>query len=248
MSPRSTAKRAVVLAASVVAVLALTAAAQKPATIHHTYSDTVWSGMVNVSSSNYLSTTMDVVVPSVTAKCGSKATTAIWTGLGGYGGLPFAQNGFSVDSVGIAPWYEVFEASGKTVEVNIAMPARVKVGDKMLVSEGFSANHAALTMTWNDLTVAGNNKVVTLTNASKYYGGRSAEYVIESAPTQDDLMQFSPVVISAASSRNASGTVIDADANGDIHNLVGPKGNALDSVAASSTDPTVFSTTWKACS
>lgn len=159
----------------------------------------IWAGAIDAGR-GFTAVEGTVVVPRVDALCGTNSNVAIWVGLGGYLGMPFAQNGISVTPRGRSAWYELFDRNGNGPVVSV--PLAMSSGDQVRLSLAFSAGHGTLTFVWRNLTRHVQTQRV-IGNAARWYNGGTAEWIVERAnydpPTSSPaLAHFSPVTFTGA--------------------------------------------------
>ncbi|HVQ94694.1 MAG TPA: G1 family glutamic endopeptidase [Mycobacteriales bacterium] len=176
-----------------VCVGALLAAGSAPASAATEGYSGAWSGLVS-GGGGYVSVSAEVTVPKVTAYCGKDSNVVAYVGLGGWGSLPFAQNGFTVTPSGLGAWYEVFDRAGRGTTVGVPLP--IRPGDRVRLSLAFSTDRTVLRFHWENLT---QHRVVArqIGNAARYYNGATADYVVERAwyPYRGaPLARFTPVI------------------------------------------------------
>jgi len=105
------ARTCAVLLAVLAAVLTMSTPAQAMTGTFYTTS-TVWSGVVRPGS-GITRVSGDVTLPKVDPRCGVTSVASMWVGLGGYGQLPFVQNGVTISGTGAtSAWYELFDRNG----------------------------------------------------------------------------------------------------------------------------------------
>jgi hypothetical protein len=192
-----------------------------------------------------------IVVPKVDATCGTNSNVAVWVGLGGFGTLPFAQNGITVTPSGTSAWFELFDRTGAGPVVGVSLP--MKAGDVVALGLGFSPGHTVLTLTWSNLTR--NQKVTrTINNAARWYNGSTAEWIVERAALDvlhdsPYLAHFSPITFTYAVygtptiGRNAFPATYVSTINS---KYVSGKYHPMTRVAPSANSQ-AFTTTWLAC-
>ena len=154
--------------------------------------NTTWSGVVS-KGSGYSAARGSFVVPRASARCGV-GVMSVWVGLGGFGRLPFVQNGFTITRTAVAGWYEVFDRYGNTSTVPVAIAARP--GDTVSPVLTFSADHSTLRFAWRNVT-RGTQVVRIVHHAQRFYNGRTAEWIAERAPydtaTDTPLLAHAPI-------------------------------------------------------
>jgi hypothetical protein len=203
-----------------------------------------WAGVLS-RGAGYTAVTADVTVPRVTALCGKDSNVVAYIGLGGWTGLPFAQNGFTVTPRGLSAWSEVFDRSGRGPTA--AVPLAIRPGDRMRLGLSFSANRSVLTFRWENLTL---HRVVTrqVANAGRYYNGSTADYVVERSwyPYRGSpLARFTPITFSNAKAAR-SGRWVPAYNSGSTRvTMLGGRANTVARVSAAS--GTSFTTSWAGC-
>jgi hypothetical protein len=210
-----------------------------------------WSGIVNTNGA-FDSVGMEMIVPRVSAVCGTASNAAVWAGLGGYGRVPFAQNGITVTPGGVGVWYELFDRTGngpvRGVQLKNVAGAAVqpKAGDIMAVSLKFTSGYTRLSFGWSDLTNH-THAYVLIGNAARWYNGSTAEWIVEHSPATPYFASFSPIKIYRAWAE-MSGRRIAAMHGAGVVLLTLQKGpDRLDSVVPSSTDESAFTTSWLRC-
>ncbi|HVQ44155.1 MAG TPA: G1 family glutamic endopeptidase [Candidatus Saccharimonadia bacterium] len=204
-----------------------------------------WAGLVD-GGGGYTKITADVVVPSVTTACGTGSAVAVYVGLGGWGSLPFAQNGFTVTPQGVGVWWEVFDRNGNGPVAGIALATRP--GNKLRFGFEFASHGTVLTFYWANLTTG---KVVTrrITNAARYYNAKTADYVVErpnypkaGAP----LAQYRPITFTRAQAVRSGRWVPAYNTGSVLVSTLGRAGNVISHVTAARAD--TFTTAWSGCS
>ncbi len=237
------------VARRVVVVLAIMTAVALGAVPAHAVSrgsSRLWSGLVS-RGGGYTAVTADVRVPRVTALCGSRSNVVVYVGLGGYGSLPFVQNGITLlPGNGIGVWSEVFDRYGHTRVTSMTLP--VRSGDLVRLGARFSSNKRSLLFTWSNLTL---HKTVrqSVTNAARYYNGATADYVVERSwyPYRGSpLARYGSVGFSRAYASRYGHSVGAYNGSSRIITLRGTGGRALSSVVYAR--GTKFTTAWKGCS
>jgi len=204
----------------------------------------LWSGLVS-NGGGYTRVTADVTVPRVSTYCGTSSNVVAYVGLGGWSGVPFAQNGFTVTPKGLGLWWEVFDRTGAGPTAAVSLP--IRPGDTIRLGLWFSADKSVLTFRWENLTV---RKAVsrTVTNARRYYNGSTADYVVERSwyPYRGSpLARFSGITFRNAKAVR-SGTWLAAYNSGSTRvTLVGDRGNQLARVTYAT--GTTFTTSWLGC-
>lgn len=161
--------------ATTLCLLALPISLASPADATMMATSPAWSGSVTPGG-GYTSVTAQFVVPRVTAACGRDSNVAIFVGLGGWGSLPFVQDGVTVTPAGASAWYETF--SRGHADPGVGVPLVVRPGDRVRISLSFANHGYYLTFRWENLTTRKTvNKAIS--NASRYYNGATADYVVE---------------------------------------------------------------------
>ncbi len=234
-------KRVVLLLAVVTAAVL----AAGPAHAVSRDSSNLWSGLVSPGG-GYSAVTADVRVPKVTTGCGSSSNVVIYVGLGGYGSLPFVQNGITlIPGRTIGVWSEVFDRYGHTRVTSKAL--QVRPGDLLRLSAQFSASRYQLIFTWNNLSL---HKSVTqlVTSAAKYYNGATADYVVERSwyPYRGSpLAQYGRVSFGRAYALRYGHVVAAYNGSTRVVTMRGIGGRVLSTVA--SVGGQSFTTAWKGC-
>jgi hypothetical protein len=203
-----------------------------------------WSGLVSTGG-GYLSVTAEVTVPKVTASCGRDSNVVAYVGLGGWGSLPFAQNGFTVTPSGLGAWYEVFDRAGRGTTAGVPLP--VRPGDRVRLSLAFSTDRSVLWFHWENLT---QHRVVVrqVANAARYYNGATADYVVERAwyPYRGaPLARFAPVTFSNARAIRAGHWLAAVNPRTVRVTMLGATGRPIARVSAAS--GTSFQASWAGC-
>lgn len=235
-------RSALTVVAVAVAGLALAAA---PARAVTSASSGLWAGLVTAGG-GYTSVTADVTVPRVTALCGANSNVVAFVGLGGWSGLPFVQNGFTVTPKGMGVWSEVFDKSGAGPVTSVSLP--IRAGDKIRLSIVFSADRSALVFGWNNLTLK-RSVSRRVTNASRYYNGSTADFIVERSwyPYRGaPLARFSPISFSNAKALRRGAWVPAYNSGSTKVTLQGARGNRIASVTSAA--GTAFTASWAGCS
>jgi hypothetical protein len=243
-------RRIVVLVLTLAAVLQVTATA--PATAAVAVGGNLWAGIIDRGAAGISHVSGRITIPRVDAACGARSNVAVWVGLGGYGTVPFAQNGITLTPSGSGAWYELFDRAGVGPVVSVPLP--MKAGDVVVLGLAFSPDHRVLTFGWSNLT-SRQRVARTLTNAARWYNGSTAEWIVERAgfdSVHDSpyLAHFSPITFTNAVSstptvgRNAlpntyTSTMIS-------RYVIGRPFHPMTRVTPS-VDPRAFTTTWLAC-
>lgn len=204
-----------------------------------------WSGVLS-RGGNFAAVDADVTVPRVTAYCGKNSNVVAYVGLGGWTSLPFVQNGFTVTPNGLGVWYEVFDRAGHGSTVSV--PLAIRPGDRVRLMLAFSADRSVLTFWWDNLTL---HRWVSrrLYNATRYYNGSTADYVVERSwyPYRGSpLAQFTPITFTNAKALRGGRWVAAYTATSTKVTMLGSRGNTVSRVAAAG--GTSFRTTWSGCS
>jgi Peptidase A4 family len=159
----------------------------------------VWSGAID-GGSGVSHVSGRLAIPKIDAGCGLHSNVAVWVGLGGYGKLPFAQNGITLTPSGMSAWFELLDKSGNGPVQSVALP--MKTGDVVALNLAFSPGHTVLSLTWSNLT---RHQSVTrrFLNAARWYNGSTAEWIVERAAfdARHDspyLARFSPITFTNA--------------------------------------------------
>jgi hypothetical protein len=185
-----------------------------------------WSGSTTPGG-GYTSVTMQFVVPHVSAACGRDSSVAIFDGLGGWGSLPFVQNGITVTPAGASAWREVFDRNGGGSVVGV--PLRVRSGDRVRVSLSFADRAYHLTFRWENLTLhTAYNAAIS--GAARYYNGATADYVVErpNYPYRGAALgAFDSVTFQDARALRGRRWVADIDHNASLITMVGATGRTL---------------------
>jgi hypothetical protein len=203
-----------------------------------------WSGLVSTGG-GYNDVTADIVVPRVTGSCGTGSHVVAYIGLGGWTGVPFTQNGFTVTPRGASAWSEEFDRNGNGPVTNVALPLRP--GDTIRLRLRFNANRSVLDYTWQNLTL---HKTVTrhVTNAARYFNGSTADYVVERAwyPFKGaPLGHYTPVSVTNAKAAR-DGVWIPAYNSRSVRvSMLGAGGRTISRVTAAKN--TSFTTGWSGC-
>jgi hypothetical protein len=208
-------------------------------------SSNLWSGLVSPGG-GYGAVTADVRVPKVTANCGSRSNVVIYVGLGGYGSLPFVQNGITlVPGQSIGVWSEVFDRYGNTRITSRAL--LVRPGDLVRLSIWFSPSRYQLVFSWNNLTLR-RSVTQSVTNAARYYNGATADYVVERSwyPYRGSpLTQYGRVSFARAYAVRYGRAVSAYNGSSRVVTLRGIGGRALSAVVSAGGQS--FTTAWKGC-
>ena len=226
-----------------VAVAVLVGAA--PAHAVSSGSSRLWSGLVSPGG-GYTAVTADVRVPRVTAGCGASSNVVVYVGLGGYGSLPFVQNGITLlPGRGVGVWSEVFDRAGHTRVTSRNL--RVRPGDLVRMSARFSPSKYLLVFSWSNLSLRQTVRQ-TVTNAGRYYNGATADYVVERSwyPYRGSpLAQYGRVGFSRAYAERHGHVVPAYSSSSRVITLRGSGGRALSSVVWARGQS--FITAWRGC-
>jgi hypothetical protein len=203
-----------------------------------------WTGVLS-RGGGYTAVTADVTVPRVSTYCGKDSNVVAFIGLGGWTGLPFVQNGFTVTPRGLGVWYEVFDSAGRGPVVGV--PLAIRPGDRVRLGLSFSANRSVLTFRWENLTL---HRAVsrTVSNAGRYYNGSTADYVVERSwyPYRGSpLARFTPITFSNAKAVRYGRSVPAYNSGSTRVTMLGARGNTVARVAP--TSGTSFTTSWAGC-
>jgi Peptidase A4 family len=203
-----------------------------------------WSGLVSTGG-GYNDVTADVIVPRVTGLCGYGSHVVAYIGLGGWSGLPFVQNGFTVTPGGASAWSEEFDRAGNGPVTNVVLP--VRPGDRIRLRLRFNANRSVLDYTWQNLTL-GKSVTRRVTNAARYFNGSTADYVVERSwfPFRGaPLGRYTPVSFTNAKAARG-GLWIPAYNSRSIRvSMLGGAGQTISRVTAAK--GTSFTTGWSGC-
>jgi hypothetical protein len=162
--------------AAVVAAAVTLPALAGPAAAAGTAYSAQWSGLV-ATAGGYTAVSAEFTVPKVTGRCGLDSAAAVFIGLGGWGRVPFAQNGITLTPGGrVGVWSEVFDARGRGPITSRQLP--VKAGDRLRLGLGFSPSHQTLVFTWVNLT-SRRQTSQTVHGAAGYFNGATADLVVE---------------------------------------------------------------------
>jgi hypothetical protein len=203
-----------------------------------------WAGVLS-RGGGYTAVTADVTVPRVSTYCGSDSNVVAYVGQGGWTGLPFVQNGFTVTPKGRSAWYEVFDAAGRGSVAGVPLP--IRPGDRVRLGLSFSANRSVLTFRWENLTL---HQVVSrkMSNAGRYYNGSTADYIVERSwyPYRGaPLARFSPITFSNAKAVRYGHWVAAYNSGSTRVTMLGARANTVARVTAAS--GTTFTTSWAGC-
>jgi hypothetical protein len=231
-------------------IAALQISGSAPASAATAVGGNLWAGVIDAGT-GISSVSGRVTVPKVDAACATNSNAAVWVGLGGYGTVPFAQNGITVTPGGFGAWYELFDKFGQGPVVSVSLP--MKAGDVIGLGLAFSANHTMLTFTWSNLT---SNQTVTrtITGAARWYNGTTAEWIVERGgydPLHDtpNLAHFSPITFTNAvyaSSTVAHNAMPNTYTSTVASKYIGGTSHPMARVT-SSANAQAFTTTWVAC-
>ena len=207
----------------------------------------VWSGIIDRSVGLTEAHTR-FTVPRVYSTCGTRSNVAVWTGLGGYGPFPFAQNGVSLTPSGFGAWYELFDKNGLGPIASV--PLTIRSGDVIELDLRFTVRHTVLTMTWTNIS-RHQSVSRTLANATRWYNGTTAEWIVERADydyrhDSPYFAQFSPITFTAAWTRTATGAARSAFPNTFRSELLG-KGAYHTLTTTTPRSAQSFTTTWRGC-
>jgi hypothetical protein len=227
-----------------VSVGALMAAGSSPADAATESYSGAWSGLVSAGG-GYVAVSAEVTVPKVTAYCGKDSNVVGYVGLGGWGSLPFAQNGFTVTPSGLGAWYEVFDRAGRGTTVGVPLP--IRPGDRVRLSLAFSTDRSVLRFHWENLT---QHRVVArqIGNAARYYNGATADYVVERAwyPYRGaPLARFTPVAFRNAKAIRGGHWLPAVNPRTIRVTMLGATGRPIARVSTAA--GTSFQTSWAGC-
>jgi hypothetical protein len=236
-------RRAVTVLLGVVLIGSATSGTVPAQAVSYGYSG-LWSGLLS-NGGGYASVTAEVTVPRVSTYCGSYSNVAVFIGLGGWQGLPFVQNGFTVTPKGFGVWSEVFDRYGQGPTTGISLP--IRSGDRIRLSLSFSWDKSVLYFRWENLTL---NRVATqrVPNAARYYNGSTADYVVERSyyPYRGSpLARYSPTTFRNAKAVRWGRWVPAYNPGSTMVTALGSTGNTLSRVTYAS--GTTFSTGWSGC-
>lgn len=207
-----------------------------------------WSGLVaGAPGGGFTQVTADVTVPRVSLRCGAGSNVAVFVGIGGWGSVPFAQAGFTVTPRGgIGVWSEVFDRAGRGPVTSVRLA--VRPGDRVRISVAFSPLKYYLWFRWINLTTH-RATAQTVTNAFRYYGGGTADFVVERSwyPYRGSpLAGYSPVAFSNARGLARGRWVPAYGPRSTVVTALGARGNTVSRVSAAR--GTSMTTAWAACS
>jgi hypothetical protein len=233
-------RRKLAAALGICTVLTLGIAVPPVGAVSTTSYDGHWSGLVDRAGS-YLAVTGTFKAPKAATGCGTTALGAVFIGLGGYGQLPFTQVGVSFSPAGYGIFTETFDAVGHDTLKSIAIP--VRAGDTLALGLAFTKSHTVLEYRVRNVTT-GRVTSQWITNASRFWNGSSAEWVVE-RPNSNSLLPYGTVGISNAKAlRGATWFAANTAPDTSIV-LLGAAGNQLSRLSAAS--GTSLVTTWLGC-
>lgn len=153
---------------------ALTLAVPQPAAAFTDHGSGVWAGVVDYGPATRLAG--DFVIPARTTACGSTSAAAVWIGLGGNGERTLAQLGLTLTTAGVGAWYETIDSTGAAREVDV--PFHASTWDHIHLALAFVNNRSTLRLRWQNYST-GENDLIVLPNAGRYWSNRSAEWIVE---------------------------------------------------------------------
>lgn len=217
-----------------------------------TGSTNIWSGYVSkqASSTYYNEAFGEWIQPSISATTCTGATHLSWVGLGGYGTSKLIQDGTNQSN---QAWYEYLGAGGTGVSITL-LPASLGIhsGDTIAAWTSYSAGTAYWTV--EDVT-SGKASSATLTGASSFYDGSSAEFIDERTTfgtTPSPLADYSATDWTAADAEVTSTGYKDALSslsNVTQLTMVNPNtGHTLATALNEGSNGYTFQTAWKNCS
>lgn len=159
--------------------------------VSHTATNPYWAGGMTVNGSattnTYTSTAAQWVEPSF-VNSGCPGTTAqsgmsIWSGLGGWNSDKLIQAG--TDNAGLSTlntssyFYELINGSVDTREVYPGGTASLPSGHEAYITVSYNTSSHYASFMFEDLTARSELLPVSVSNASQYYEGTTADFVSE---------------------------------------------------------------------
>jgi hypothetical protein len=136
----------------------------------------IWAGYVSKESSStyYGNVEGSWIQPSISSTTCSGATHLTWVGIGGYGSQKLLQDGTDQNN---KPWFEYLGNNGTGVNIS-SFPTNVtiKSGDTVEAVTEYTGGTAYYLV--EDVTT-GKSTTVSVSGASPYYDGSSAEFIDE---------------------------------------------------------------------
>jgi hypothetical protein len=220
------------------AALTLALTVPSPAGAFTDHGSGVWAGVVDYGPATRIAG--DFVIPARTTACGSTSAAAVWIGLGGNGERTLAQLGLTLTTAGVGAWYETIDSTGAAREVDV--PFHASTWDHIHLAVAFVNNRTTLRLRWQNYTT-GENDLIVLTGAGRYWSSRSAEWIVERVGTAP-LAHFGAIKWTNAW-YGQEATTVDAQAIDERVNVLGDTDD-LTAVTLPADDRSVTDW-WRAC-